>query len=142
MRVEASETRAMLAKWFGGPEARGREIGKILIGLLMPAVWKVQDAEDRGGQMLDNLLIAIALERYRCDHASYPMGLSALAPKYLKAVPNDVFSDKPLVYRLEGKGYLFYSVGQDGKDEGGRTFDDEPRGDDLPVRMPRARPKD
>jgi hypothetical protein len=34
------------------------------------------------------------------------------------------------------KGYLLYSVGVNGKDDGGRQFDDDPPGDDLSVRMP------
>jgi hypothetical protein len=54
----------------------------------------------------------------------------------LAAVPNDLFSGKPLVYRPAEKGYLLYSVGLNGKDEGGRSYGDDPPGDDLSVRMP------
>ncbi len=68
--------------------------------------------------------------------AHYPAKLDDLAPKYLAAVPDDLFSGKPLVYRPTSKGYLFYSVGVNGKDEGGRSRDDDPPGDDLPVAMP------
>jgi hypothetical protein len=50
--------------------------------------------------------------------------------------PNDIFSDKVLIYRLSGNSYLLYSVGINGKDEEGRGFDDNPTGDDLSVRMP------
>ena len=50
--------------------------------------------------------------------------------------PGDVFSGKALVYRPADKGYLVYSVGANGKDEGGRWTDDDPPGDDLRVRMP------
>jgi hypothetical protein len=59
-----------------------------------------------------------------------------LTPKYLAQVPRDLFSGKPLIYRPAGNGYLLYSVGVNGKDEGGRSSDDEPAGDDLSVRMP------
>ena len=31
---------------------------------------------------------------------------------------------------------MFYSVGVNGKDDGGRKIDDDPPGDDLPVSMP------
>ena len=51
-------------------------------------------------------------------------------------MPGDLFSGKPLIYKPEGKGYLFYSVGANGLDEGGRWYDDDPRGDDPRVRMP------
>ena len=43
---------------------------------------------------------------------------------------------KPLIYKPTAKGYLFYSVGQNGKDDGGRWYDDDPPGDDPGVKMP------
>jgi hypothetical protein len=38
--------------------------------------------------------------------------------------------------RSSEKGYLFYSVGINGKDEEGLSPDDNPPGGNLPVRMP------
>jgi hypothetical protein len=37
----------------------------------------------------------------------------------LRQIPGDVFSGKPLIYRPNENGYLLYSVGINGKDEGG-----------------------
>ena len=102
----------------------------------MPADSKVQNAYDRDEQVQRNLQVAFALAAYRRDHGSYPAKLDDLAPKYLAAVPDDLFSGQAVLYRLSDKGYLLYSVGVNGEDEGGRPFDDEPAGDDLPVRMP------
>ena len=51
-------------------------------------------------------------------------------------MPDDLFSGRALVYRPTEKGYLLYSVGANGKDEGGRWQDDDLPGDDLRVRMP------
>ena len=34
------------------------------------------------------------------------------------------------------KGYLFYSVGVNGKDDDGHWTDDDPPGDDIAVHMP------
>ena len=45
----------------------------------------------------------------------YPAKLEDLAPAYLAAVPGDLFSGKPLVYKPAEKGYLFYSFGVNGK---------------------------
>ena len=59
-----------------------------------------------------------------------------MAPKYLAAVPGDLFSGKALVYRPAAGGYLLYSVGVNGKDEDGHRYDDDPPGDDPRVRMP------
>jgi hypothetical protein len=43
---------------------------------------------------------------------------------------------------LERKRYLLYSVGPDGIDDEGRGKDDDPRGDDLRIRMPLSKPSD
>jgi hypothetical protein len=116
----------------------GQAIGSILVSLLLPAAAKVQDAHDRVTQIERNLHIAFALAAYHRDNGRYPAKLDDLAPKYLASVPNDIFSGKGLIYRPGEKGYLFYSVGVNGQDEGGRWVDDDPRGDDPGVRMPLA----
>lgn len=123
---------------------RGEKIGNILIGLMMPALNKVQDASDRCEQQQNNLYVAFALAAYQRDHGRYPKQLDDLAPKYLDKIPSDLFSGEPLVYRPSKNGYLLYSVGINGRDEDGRGPDDPlPEGDfsasigdDLSVRMP------
>jgi hypothetical protein len=120
----------------GKDGARGKAVGDVIICLMVPAVYKVQDAADRSVQTQDNLQLAFALALYHCDHKQYPKSLDALAPKYLPKVPEDMFSGKPLVYRPTENGYLLYSVGMNGKDDGGRGYDDDPSGDDLVIRMP------
>jgi hypothetical protein len=119
------------------PEAKGKVLGDVLISLLVPAVRKVQQAADRTEQIQRNLHVAFALAAYQRDHKRYPMKLEALAPTYLARIPNDVFSGRPLIYRPSEKGYLLYSVGANGQDEGGRWYDDMPPGDDPRVLMPR-----
>ncbi len=58
-------------------------------------------------------------------------------PKYLAELPGDVFSAKAMIYKPTAAGYLLYSVGVNGKDDGGQLISEEPRGDDLRVRIPR-----
>jgi hypothetical protein len=116
--------------------ARGKLIGDVLIGILMPAVRKVQQAEERSEQTQRNLHIAFGLAAYHRDQGRYPKGLAALAPAYLAQIPEDLFAGKALIYRPTKGGYLLYSVGVNGRDEQGRSYDDNPPGDDLTVRMP------
>jgi hypothetical protein len=131
----ANLVRLMLTQ--GKPDKMvGKALGDVLISLLMPAARKVQNAHDRIEQVQRNLHVAFALAAYHQDHLRYPVALDDLAPRYLSAVPGDLFSGKALIYRPSAKGYLLYSVGVNGEDEGGRSFDDDPAGDDLPVRMP------
>ena len=99
-------------------------------------VRNMQNAADRAEQVQKNLLIAFALTGYKKDEGKYPAKLEALAPKYLPAVPDDIFTGKGLIYKPTATGYLFYSVGPNGKDEGGRGNLDNPPGDDVAVRMP------
>jgi hypothetical protein len=137
LREEAATTRAKLAAWFGGPEARGRAIGVALIGRTAVVIQPVQDTEDRTRQVQDHLLVALALERYRRERGGYPKELSVLSPTFLSAVPEDRFRGGPLTYRRETRGYLLYSFGKNGKDDGGRTLsNDDLLADDIAIRMP------
>jgi hypothetical protein len=115
---------------------KGEGVGDILIVLTAPAIQKVHDAHDRAKQYNDNLHLAFALELYRHEHKGYPEKLEALAPKYLKEIPIDFFSGKPLIYHSSTGGYTLYSVGVNGMDDGGQGFDDDPQGDDIVIRMP------
>jgi hypothetical protein len=65
-------------------------------------------------------LAAIALKRFQLRHGKLPWRLEALVPEFLTAVPYDYMSAKPLCYRVGSDGrHVIYSVGEDGKDDGG-----------------------
>jgi len=71
------------------------------------------------------LLIALYLHAYRLDHGHYPAALAELVPTYLSKIPEDPFAlQGPFCYRLQGEKYLLYSIGPDGKDNGGIPIDD------------------
>jgi hypothetical protein len=96
----------------------------------------VRRSADLAEQRQRNLHLAFALAAYRGEHKRYPDKLDVLAPEYLAEVPGDLFSGKALIYHPSWNGYLLYSVGVNGRDDGGRASADTPPGDDLPVRMP------
>jgi hypothetical protein len=127
----------------GESEVQGtaRGIAEILVKLVMPSVRRRQTAVDRSTAGHHILQVAFALAAYQRDHKAYPKALASLAPKYLAKVPDDLFTGKPLVYRPTEKGFLLYSLGPIGKDDEGRWFDDDPKGDDPGVRIPLPRPK-
>lgn len=69
------------------------------------------------------LMLRCALETYRAKHGSYPASLSDLSPGTLTKLPDDPFSPgAPLRYRKTEKGFVLYSVGPDGIDDGGRAI--------------------
>jgi hypothetical protein len=119
-----------------GGKTAGKAFGDVLASMLVPAVRKVQQAHDRCTQVERNLHVAFAMAAYHADNNRYPEKLADLAPKYLTAVPDDLFNGKALIYKPSEKGYLFYSVGPNGIDDGGRWYNDDPPGDDPSVRMP------
>jgi hypothetical protein len=125
-----------LDKLFMQPSRRGEFIGVGLTGNRVGSFRKAQTAADRDEQIHRNLRIGFALAQFHADIGRYPAKLDELTPKYLNRIPNDLLSDKPLIYKTEGDGYLLYSVGANGVDDEGRTVDDQPQGDDIAVRMP------
>ncbi len=108
----------------------------VMVSLMLPAVRAVNGARERSAQTHHNIQVAFALAEWKLKNGSYPESLEALVPEYLDKAPRDLFSGKPLNYQREADGFLIYSIGQNQQDEGGRWFDDEPRGDDPRVRIP------
>ena len=119
-----------LEKYPLGQSNRADRVGNYLLAGLLRNIVKVHDAVDRSEQGQRNLQVALALAAFHADTGHYPAKLDDLAPKYLAKVPGDLFSGKPLIYKPEKHGYLLYSVGVNGNDDGGRWYSDEPRGDD------------
>ena len=69
-------------------------------------------------------VMVIALARYQAAQGRYPERLEELLPKYLEKVSVDFMDGKPLRYRRRADGdYLLYSVGLDGRDDGGMRDD-------------------
>ncbi len=65
-------------------------------------------------------ITAIALKRYELRHGEMPFDLESLRPDYLSKIPQDPVDERPLRYRRENDGtFLLYSIGPDGKDDGG-----------------------
>lgn len=63
---------------------------------------------------------ATVVERFRLTHGRLPENLNELTPQFLSATPSDPFDGAPLRYHRLAKGYVIYSVGSDGHDDGGR----------------------
>jgi hypothetical protein len=126
----------------GGPcEALSERLGQVFVSLLLPALSAAANAEDRGTMRFELTRLAFGLAAYRAQHGSYPGRLADLAPKHIAEAPKDIFGAADLRYRLEGSGYLLYSIGQNGKDDGGKGREEAKSGedwDDLVVRMPAA----
>jgi hypothetical protein len=91
----------------------------MMIGLFLPAISAATDAEDRANAAMQLTQLAAALAEFRAVHGDYPKKLDELVPGVLDELPVDIHTASPLLYRRDGKGYLLYSAGDDGKDDGG-----------------------
>ncbi|MEI8196544.1 MAG: hypothetical protein WCI73_11595 [Phycisphaerae bacterium] len=80
------------------------------------------------------LQIVLALRAYHEVKGIYPTQLSELAPTFLARIPVDPFSNLPMIYRREGNGFILYSVGFNGKDDGGKDHLDQKDADDIVVK--------
>jgi len=65
-------------------------------------------------------ITVIALKRFQLKHEHLPENLGELVPDFLASIPIDLMNAEPFRYRREGDtGFVLYSVGEDGKDDGG-----------------------
>jgi hypothetical protein len=74
--------------------------------------------------------VMLNLERFRLDHGEYPPSLDTLPLGAMSTKPMDPFSNKPFGYRRVDapdnpfhRGYLLWTVGLDGIDNGGSAGD-------------------
>lgn len=91
--------------------------GKALITEVLPiygTVW---------GKALINVattrlvVLTLAMRRYELEQGRLPVTLDEMVPRYLPAVPTDPFDDAPM--RWDPNKKVIYSLGADGKDDGG-----------------------
>jgi hypothetical protein len=76
---------------------------------------------------VDAARAALAVERYRLKHGKLPGTWADLMPGYLPAPPKDPFlPDATLIFKPSGDGYAIYSVGPDGRDDGGSEGENGP----------------
>ena len=101
---------------------------KIISGLLLPALQRAVDRATELQARLRCAQAALALECYRqTNNRVLPASLAQLAPAIMTSVPADPIDGAPLRYRKRtaAPGYLIYSVGTDGLDNGGVPGDFE-----------------
>jgi hypothetical protein len=88
---------------------------------LLAWLQRISEAERRRQALVRCMAVTLAVERYR-QHGDWPKSLAQLTPELLKEVPLDPFDGRPLRYRRLADGVVIWSVGLDGKDNGGRLY--------------------
>jgi hypothetical protein len=110
---------AMLNEYTGHP-VRMLLQHRLFAGLLLPGMTKVHFQSAKLQIAIDQAALACALERYRLVHGSFPEKLDALSPAFLETIHHDLITGEPMIYRRESAdSFVLYSVGWDGRDNGG-----------------------
>ena len=79
------------------------------------------NARDLAGDQL--LMLRLALRVYRVQNGVYPPNLDALTPHILRSIPADPFGAGAIWhYKPSGQSYLLWSIGPDGRDDGGKPI--------------------
>jgi hypothetical protein len=105
-------------------EARGLDRFRHRFSLIAVPNWtRATEMQFRAETQRSLCLAVLALHRYELQHRQLPADLAALAPELLDTVPVDFMNGQPLRYRVEVDGtWRLYSVGLDGKDDGGEAL--------------------
>jgi len=99
----------------------GNLVGEVMFAMTVPAVQSVVSKKCQLNNDLEVTATLLALRAYQQKHGRLPEQLEMLVPEFLDAAPQDEFDGKPLRYDSARK--LLYSVGADGKDDGGVETD-------------------
>lgn len=95
----------------------------VFAALLAPALSGVLKSQARSAAMHDVAGVLVAAIRARLAGASLA---ESLVPEAVPALPGDPFTeDKPLLAKRDDDGWVVYSVGPDGEDDGGPPPDAE-----------------
>ncbi|MDB5293272.1 MAG: hypothetical protein JWL69_4513 [Phycisphaerales bacterium] len=97
----------------------------LLTNVIIPALMTSTKRSARVQAMHEMAQAAVAATRYRLDRGAFPAKLADLMPKYLDEVPVDPFDGNPLRMSVKDGSVVIYSIGPDGKDDGGAPFDDK-----------------
>jgi hypothetical protein len=91
-----------------------------LVSLFTPNVLKAFQTSAHNQTLVNQALIACALERFHLAHGQYPETLAALCPQFLTEIPHDIIGGQPPHYRRAADGtFVLYSIGWSGRDGGG-----------------------
>lgn len=115
--------------WEKSPDAEPFSPFTFTARALRPAFAKLIPRVARAHTTVQLAITACALERYYLAHGNYPAKLDELVPTFLRAPAIDPMTGQPFHYHRTPDGwFLLYSVGEDGKDDGGvaRTNAKEP----------------
>ena len=89
----------------------------IMSRIMLPVFSRATARRDDGIAEIGGSRILLGLEAYKDRYGYYPANLKALKAVGWE-IPTDPFSGKDFIYKPQGNGFVFYSVGDNFKDDG------------------------
>ena len=121
----------------------GRPKG-FITALLTPAIGKALERVEKVRMQHATALVAIAATKFRIAHDGLPDKAASLVPDFLPSLPKDAFlTESRLRYSNKDGGVAIYSVGPNGKDDGGPVPEmdkDQPKNDDVGIFLRKSPP--
>jgi hypothetical protein len=109
------------------PKMRSQNANVML--MLMPSIQAIQKGVVQWRARLAGTKSLIAVRRYQLAHKELPADLATAAREAkLEEVPTDPYSGQPMHYKAVDDKPVVYSVGEDGKDDGGEVEWDKDKG--------------
>ena len=108
-------------------------IGQLLLQhMIREGDMKFREHAKTGEARLRLLMTDLAIRQFQSERGVYPNRLTELVPQFLRALPRDPFGTNGFIYRPQTNGFLLYSVGPDGKDDGGTPIAARGKSGDIP----------
>jgi hypothetical protein len=105
----------------------------VISHIIMPELSNCTTTDVRNAAQLRTARTGLAIERYRLATGKLPDSLAELVPTYLDAVVKDPFDGEEVRYKKLETGFVVYSIGEDGNDDGGKEKPREKPSYDAPV---------
>lgn len=94
-------------------------VGLLLPRMLMPAFGQAARSYAVDQASCDAMIATCAVLRFRADAGAWPARAEDLAPKYLPTAPRDPWTGTPIHMASDAGGFRMWSIGEDGRDDGG-----------------------
>ena len=133
--------RQTILKNIEGDLLSGRPKG-FMTAYLIPAIGKAIENVEKARMRHTTALVAIAATEFRVAHDSLPEKADSLVPDFLPCLPKDAFLDTSRIrYLRKDDSVAIYSVGPNGKDDGGpgpEIGKAQPKNDDIGIFLRQA----
>ena len=140
---DSYDARQTILKNIEGDLLSGRPKG-FMTAYLIPAIGKAIENVEKARMRHTTALVAIAATEFRVAHDNLPEKADSLVPDFLPCLPKDTFHDTSRVrYSRKDDGVAIYSVGPNGKDDGGpgpEMGQAQPKNDDIGIFLRQAPP--